>query len=89
MRRTKWAYKALTDQNLPVLGFVSDLVGSSHLRVGHSSNDKDDEPWSALVALLATVLVPLAIPRTGRKTRELSFYMHHQIDNKQAFGWEM
>lgn len=56
----------LTNQSLPfALSGPCDLVGRSHLRVGHPANHKDDEPRAAAVLGGRLVLVPVAEPCTA------------------------
>ena len=42
----------LTDDDLTVGGCLGDLVDGSYLRVGHSSNDEDDDGWPRLLGCL-------------------------------------
>lgn len=53
----------LTNDDLPVLDSLGDLIGGAHFRVGDAAHHEDDQPGH----VLDFVLVPVAgVPHTAR-----------------------
>lgn len=64
----------LTNDGFPLPIGLCDLIGAAHLAEGHAADDEDHDTRSGAVLSRCLILVPVAVPSTGRAHRKAVSY---------------